>query len=100
MDIHKRQVVAAGVDGHQKELFKPVKIKVKNFPTWVKDKLYPTDLVTLEATTNGCKIHDDLQGIVAEISIANNYKLKLISSSAAKTDQHDALVLAKLLAAN
>jgi hypothetical protein len=53
-------VVAVGVDGHQKELFKPVKIKVKNFPTWVKDKLYPTDSAALEAATNSWKINDGL----------------------------------------
>ena len=40
------------------------------------------------------------RGIVSEVAVANNYKLKLISASAAKADRHDALVLAKLLAAD
>ena len=100
LDVHKRQVVAAGVDQQQNELLKPVKIKIKNFPSWAQDNLNQTDSVALEATINSWKIHDDLHDIVAEVLVANSYKIKLISSSAAKTDRHDALVLAKLLAAN
>jgi transposase len=100
LDIHKRQVVAAGVDQQQNELLKPVKIKIKNFPTWAQENLSVNDSVALEATINSWKIHDDLQDIVAEVLVANSYKIKLISSSATKTDRHDALVLAKLLAAN
>jgi len=100
LDVHKRQVVAAGVDQQQNELLKPVQVKIKNFPSWAKANLHQTDSVALEATTNSWKIHDDLQGIVAEVLVANSYKIKLISSSSAKTDKHDALVLAKLLAAN
>ncbi len=100
LDVHKRQVVAAGVDKQQNELLRPVKIKIKNFPTWAQDNLNATDSVALEATINSWKIHDDLQDIVAEVLVANSYKIKLISSSATKTDRHDALVLAKLLAAN
>ena len=100
LDVHKRQVVAAGVDQQQNELLKPVKIKIKHFPSWAKDNLHQTDSVALEATVNSWKIHDELQGVVAEVLVANSYKIKLISSSATKTDRHDALVLAKLLAAN
>ena len=100
LDVHKRQVVIAGVDQQQNELLKPVKIKIRNFPTWAQDNLNQTDSVALEATINSWKIHDDLQAIVSEVLVANSYKIKLISSSATKTDRHDALVLAKLLAAN
>ena len=100
LDVHKRQVVAAAVDQYQNVLIRPVKITIKAFPLWAIDNLCSTDLVALEATTNSWAIHDQLQGSVAQVLVANSYKLKLISSSASKTDRHDALVLAKLLAAN
>lgn len=100
LDVHKRQVVVAAVDQQQNVRLKPVKIKMKNFPSWARGNLYPSDSVALEATINSWKFHDQLQGTVAEVLVANSYKLKLISASAAKTDRHDALVLAKLLAAN
>lgn len=100
LDVHKRQVVVAAVDQQQNVRLKPVKIKMKNFPSWAKDNLYPSDSVALEATINSWEFHDQLCGIVAEVLVANSYKLKLISASASKTDRHDALVLAKLLAAN
>jgi transposase len=100
LDVHKRQVVAAAVDQYQKVQLQPVKIKMKHFPLWARDNLYATDSVALEATTNSWEIHDQLQGIVAEVQVANSYKLKLISASSAKTDRHDALILAKLLAAH
>lgn len=100
LDIHKRQVVAAAVDHQQNVRLKPVKIKMKNFPSWARANLLPNDSVALEATTNSWEFHDQLQGIVAEVLVANSYKLKLISTSASKTDRHDALVLAKMLAAN
>jgi transposase len=55
--------------------------------------------VALEATTNSWEFHDGLTPLVQEVAVANTFQLKLISASSRKTDKHDALVLAKLLAA-
>jgi transposase len=100
LDIHKRHVVAAAVDHRQNICLKPVKIKVEHFAEWAKVNLRPTDWVALEASTNSWAFHDQLQEVVEAVFVANPYKIKLISASAAKTDRHDALILAKLLAAN
>jgi transposase len=62
--------------------------------------LQASDQVALEATTNAWTIYDNLQPLVAEVTVADAHKISLISRSPRKTDQHDALVLAKLLAAN
>ena len=62
--------------------------------------LSASDWVALEATTNSWAFYDQLSPMVERVFVANCYKMKLISASAAKTDRHDALVLAKLLAAN
>ena len=94
-----RRAVIAAVDAHQNRVLKPVKVSTNQFENWAKKNLHKTDHVALEATTNSWTIHDLLQPLVACVSVANTYKLKLISASAHKTDKHDALVLAKLLAA-
>jgi transposase len=100
IDIHKRHVVVAAVDQQQKVLLSPKKISNQRFAPWAHKHLQPSDQVALEATSNSWTYHDQLEPMVKDVVVANNYKLKLISASSAKTDKHDALVLAKLLAAN
>jgi len=99
IDIHKRQVVVAAVDEQQRQLFAPEKVLVQQFEKWARTHLQPTDHVAMEATTNSWAFHDRLEPIVKSISVANTFKLKLIASSSRKTDKHDALVLARLSAA-
>ncbi|HEY5731974.1 MAG TPA: transposase [Anaerolineales bacterium] len=99
IDIHKRQVVVAAVDEQQRQLFAPEKVLVQQFEKWARTHLRPTDHVAMEATTNSWAFHDRLEPIVKSISVANTFKLKLIASSSRKTDKHDALVLARLSAA-
>jgi transposase len=55
--------------------------------------------VALETTTNAWEVHDQLMPFVASVVVANSHRIRLISTSATKTDKHDALVLATLLAA-
>jgi transposase len=100
IDIHKRHVVVAAVDQQQKVLLSPKKISNQRFASWAHKHLQPGDQVALEATSNSWTYHDQLEPMVKDVVVANSYKLKLISASSAKTDKHDALVLAKLLAAN
>jgi transposase len=99
IDIHKRAVVVSAVDAQQEVVLKPEKVSVQRFESWAKKNLRPTDQIALEATSNTWAFHDLLTPLVENVNVANTYKLKLISSSAHKTDKHDALVLAKLLAA-
>ena len=58
------------------------------------------DHVALEATSNTWELPDELCGWVGQVTVANSYKIKLISHVPAKTDRHDALVLAQLQAAH
>ena len=99
IDIHKRHVVVAAVDKQQKVLLSPNKISNQQFASWVHNHLNPSDQVALEATSNSWAFHDQLEPMVKGVFVANSYKLKLITASSAKTDKHDAMVLAKLLAA-
>lgn len=100
LDIHKRHVMVAAVNAQQKMMLRPTKVSVLEFPAWSQRHLYSTDHVALEATTNAWTFHDQLAPLVARVAVANANKIKLITSSASKTDRHDALILAKLLAAN
>ena len=100
IDVHKRNIVVAAVDGQQQLVLKPFKVPVEHLERWVKSNLRKTDQIAIEATSNSWAIHDLLQPFVGHVSVANSYKLKLISASSRKTDKHDALVLASLLAAN
>lgn len=100
LDVHKRQVTVTAVNAQQTILFPPQKFPVEDFTVWAQTHLRLTDHVALAATANAWEFHDQLVGQVASISVANSHQLKFISSSARKTDKHDALVLAKLLAAH
>ena len=100
LDVHKRYVTVAAVDQRQSQLVRAKKITTARFAQWAEGNLQASDWVALEATTNSWTFYDQLSPMVERVSVANCYKMKLISASAAKTDRHDALVLAKLLAAN
>jgi transposase len=100
LDIHKRHVMVAAVDDQQRMILTPRKVAVEQFEAWSRQNLQPSDTVALEATTNAWEFHDQLVGRVGEVQVANCFQMKLISASSRKTDKHDAVVLAKLLAAN
>jgi transposase len=99
-DVHREYVAIAAVDAQQEIALEPRKVWLKQLPEWITSHLRATDRVALEATSNAWPIYDQLVPLVSEVLVANPYKVKLISNSRAKTDRHDAVVLAKLMAAN
>ena len=100
LDIHKQQVTVAGVDAQQQEIIAALKLSLPRFFQWVETYLAQTDVLALEVSSNAWDFYDRLLPQVAEIQVANPYKIQLITASHKKTDQHDARVLAKLAAAN
>jgi hypothetical protein len=78
----------------------PRKVSNQQFVSWASQHLTHNDRVAVETTANSWTFHDQLEPLVAAVLVANSHKLKLITASSSKTDKHDALVLAKLLAAN
>jgi transposase len=99
LDVHKQHITVAAVDANQQVILKPRKIPVSRFGEWAENHFLKTDKVALEATTNAWNLVDMLQDLVGEVKVANTLKIRLIADSRSKTDKHDALVLAKLLAA-
>ena len=99
IDAHRQYVVVAGVDEQQQVILKPCRVSLEQFSRWAQGHLKATDQVALEATSNAWELHDQLVPLVGQVTIANAFKVKLISRARVKTDRHDALVLAKLQAA-
>jgi len=102
LDVHKEKTVIVGVNQNQEVVMPAKQISTRALLTWARINFRAGDKVALEATSNTWWLHDQLKALPFEVDVlvANAHKIKLISSSRTKTDKHDALVLAKLLAAN
>jgi transposase len=100
LDVHKAYVVVAAVDVQQSVLLQPRRIVIDDVPDWLEGHLGPGDAVVLEACSMAWTIHDWLEPLVGQVTIAHAAHVKMIASSLIKTDKRDALVLARLLAAN
>jgi len=67
---------------------------------WAQKHLRNNDHIAVEATTNTWALHDLIKPFVGKITVAHPQKVRWIAASKVKHDKHDALVLARLLAAN
>ncbi|MCJ7556215.1 MAG: transposase, partial [Gammaproteobacteria bacterium] len=100
IDLHKHFVVVAAVDAPQTVLLKPTRrIDLDDFPAWATQHLGPQDAVVLEATGNAWWCYDLVAPLAGRAVVANPLQVKWIAAAAVKTDKHDAVKLAKLLAA-
>jgi transposase len=99
LDVHKRSVTVGAVDAQQNVVLRPRRLSWPEFAVWQRQHLQPTDVVVLEATTNAWHLYDQLVPYVASITVANPLLVQWIGSAQIKTDPHDALKLARLLAA-
>ena len=99
LDVPKRSVMVGAVDAQQQILLRPFRLSWAQFETWQAKHLQATDAVVLEATTNAWHLYDQLAPRVASVTVANPLLIKWISSASIKTDGHDTIKLARLLAA-
>jgi transposase len=99
LDVHKRSVTIGAVDAQQNVVLRPRRLSWPEFEQWQHQHLQPTDAVVLEATTNAWHLCDQLVPRVASVMVANPLLVQWIGSAAIKTDPHDTLKLARLLAA-
>ena len=100
LDIHKHYFVASGVNAQQEEIFGPFKVNNHRLQAWARKHLIKHDAVILEMTTNTYAFHDQLLDLVASVTVVHPPHVALIARAQVKTDKRDALVLAKLHAAN
>ena len=99
-DIHKHYAVAAAVDRNGQVLLQSRRIPNADLPDWAAGHLCVDDRVVIESTTNAWHVYDLLAPLVAEVKVANPIRIKQIAEARTKTDKRDALILARLLAAN
>ena len=99
LDVHKRSVMVGAVDAQQQVVLRPFRLSWDQFEIWRRQHLQTTDAVVLEATTNAWHLYDQLVPCVASVTVANPLLVKWISAASIKTDGHDTLKLARLLAA-
>ncbi len=92
--------MVAAVDGGQKVVLEPQRVELARWSKWIHQHLSHADQVALEATSNAWLLYDELAPQVAEVKVANPHQIQLISHARVKTDRQDAIILAKLQAAN
>jgi len=100
LDVHQNYIMAGAVDAQQHIVLPPEKVDIQALERWARKRLWPTDQVVIEASTNTWTVYDVLEPLVARVVVAHPYHIKLIASSLVKTDKRDTLALARLLAAH
>jgi transposase len=100
LDIHKRYLVAAGVDSTSKQvIYGPRRVESQNIAAWMQRELLPTDMVVLEMTTHTWQMVDLLSPHVASVTVVHPPHVHLITRARVMNDQRAAVILAQLHAA-
>ena len=98
MDVHKDFVMGAAVDEQQEVVQKPFRVELSNLKAWAAKNLTAEDEVALEVTGNAWYAYDLLAAHAGQVVVSNPAKTRLIAQARIKSDKHDALILARLLA--
>jgi len=99
LDVHKKYLVATGVDRDLNQVFGPFRVELKGLGQWIRKQLSPSDAIVLEATTNACPIYDELQPHVHTVVVVHPPHVHAIVGESVMTDKIAAITLARLLAA-
>jgi transposase len=99
LDMHKHYVMVGAVNKEQQVVLRPRKFTWPEFDCWRKQHIGPGDMVVIEASGNAWHVYDQLTAQGAVVQVANPLLVKWIGAAPVKTDPHDTLKLAKLLAA-
>lgn len=98
LDVHKDYVTVAILDLQLNVVLGPRRVDIHQLEGWARQNLTGVDKVVLEATGNAWHIFDQLQPFVASVIVANSLLVKPMLSGKVKTDNRDAIHLARLLA--
>src|SRR5438132_11891673 len=74
-------------------------MSLEEFEHWRRAQLLGSDAVVLEATGSAWHLYDQLVQQTPAVSVANPLLIRWIGAAPVKTDAHDTLKLARLLAA-
>lgn len=99
LDVHKRYLVAIGVDRHLEQVLGPQRVQLARLESWARKTLQPHDALVLEMTTNAFQLHDDLAPHAYSVTLVHPPHVKLITQAQVMTDKIAASRLACLHAA-
>jgi len=99
LDIHKKYLVAAGVDAEQNQVMPFRKVTWGQFDAWMEKHLKPGDAVVLEMTTNTWEVYDRLVEHVHSVTVVHPPHVALITRAQVMNDKRASLILATLHAA-
>jgi transposase len=98
LDIHKRYLVAYGVDAHLEPQLGPRRVNYADLDRWIQTSLTPQDALVIEMTTNTWEMYDRLLPHVHSITVVHPPHVAMITRSQVMTDKIAARALAQLLA--
>lgn len=93
VDLHSTQITVCYLENDE---YTVEKIMLTEFDKFTA-KLLPSDSIAVEATTNSNWFYAKCKDLVAKIIVVNSAIFKVIASSCNKTDDNDAMLLAKYL---
>jgi transposase len=96
IDLHKRYLVAVGVDADLNPLLGPRRVELCDLEAWIGKSLSREDAVVLEMTTNTWEAYEALLPHVHSVTVVHPPHVKLITQPRVMTDRIAALNLAKL----
>src|SRR5262249_18912453 len=88
-------IVVSAVDAQQQVLLPARRVSLAEVESWAATHVLATDAVVLEASTNAWQFYDLLEPLVASVTVAHPFLIKLLAQARVKTDGRDALHLAK-----
>jgi transposase len=98
LDIHKKYLVAAGVNRQKEQVLPFQRVEWEDFGAWVRKNLTRWDAVVIEMTTNTWEVYDRLCGQVHSVTVVHPPHVKLIVGAQVMNDKKAALILAQELA--
>lgn len=98
LDIHKKYLVAAGVNRKKEQVMPFQRVEWEDFEKWIKKNLTKWDAIVIEMTTNTWQVYDMLVGKVDSVTVVHPPHVKLIVGAQVMNDKKAALILAQELA--
>ena len=98
LDVHKRYLIALGVDDNLEVVMPVRRVELSNLESWMKKNLTWQDQVVLEMTTNTWQMYDELVQYAGKVMVVHPPHVALITRSQVMNDKIAASILARLLA--
>ena len=97
LDIHKRYLVATGVDPFGSKVYGPRRVAWTDLQSWRDKTLTSQDAVVIEMTTNTWEVYDQLEPHVHSVTVVHPPHVRLVTEPKVMTDKIAAFNLALLL---